>query len=88
MSTAIPPDSFSPNIGPRGTESQVQTTAQMEVPMDEDEINDISQMRTSSIWQKWIYYVVSWVMLFSSFAVIIAEMTSRHENGWGLAFIV
>jgi len=95
MSTIILLETPSPDTGPGEPETQIRTSEQVELPMDEiqtalteDQINNSSQIRTSLIWQKWIYYLISWAMLFSSFAVIIAGMTSRHEDGWGLAFIV
>jgi hypothetical protein len=95
MVTALPLESLNPSTGSGETELEVQTTEHAELPMDliqptftEDQMDDLIQNRPPSIWQKWIYYVVSWIMLFSGFAVIIAGMTSRHDNGWGLAFIL
>jgi hypothetical protein len=61
---------------------------QVQAALTEDQMDDSVQNRTPADWHKWIHYVVAWLILFSGFAVIIAGMTSTHENGWGLAFIV
>jgi hypothetical protein len=94
MATAMPPETLNPDTSHIET-LVVQGTEEAELRMDEsqatlteEQIGNISQPRTSSIWKKSVHYVDYWAMLFSGFAVIISGMTSRHENGWGLAFIV
>jgi hypothetical protein len=94
MATATPFETLSPDTGPEESEHQIQVTDQQELPVDEiqaalieEYISDTTQTINFSSWKKWTHYVVSWVMLFSSFSVIIAGMTSRNEDGWGLAFM-
>jgi hypothetical protein len=95
MSTPSPPEARSPDTGPMEPEPQVQTSETEESPMEqiqetltEGQIDNVRRIQTMSTCPKWIYYSVSWVMLFTSFAVIIAGIISRQEDGWGSAFIV
>jgi hypothetical protein len=94
MATATPFETLSLDTGPKEPERQIQPIGQQELPVEEiqaalieEYISDTTQTMNPSSWKKWTHYVVSWVMLFSSFAVIIAGMTSRNEDGWGLAFM-
>lgn len=91
MTTAIPLENLNASTRPGGAELEIDEMELASLAIDqmpEEQMDDLIPNRTSAIWQKWIHHVVSWVMLFSSFAVIIAGMTSRQENGWGFAFIV
>jgi hypothetical protein len=94
MAPATPFETLNPDTGPKEPERQIQSIEQQELPVDEiqatlieEYISDTTQTINFSSWKKWTHSVASWVMLFSSFAVIIAGMTSRNEDGWGLALI-
>jgi len=88
------PEGLNPSTGPGRTEMDIEDNRptaseedQVQATLTEDQMDSFIQNRTPAVWQKWIHYIISWMMLFSGFAVIIAGMTSRHEGGWGLAFI-
>jgi len=84
MPRAMSPEGLNPSTGPGRTEMDIEDNRPT---ASEDQMDSFIQNRTPAVWQKWIHYIISWMMLFSGFAVIIAGMTSRHEGGWGLAFI-
>jgi hypothetical protein len=94
MATVMPLENLNVRTGTVITELDIDDPESAALPMDhiqaaltEDQMRDSIGNRELSTCRKWIHYIVSWVMLFSGFAVIIAGMTSTHENGWGLAFI-
>lgn len=95
MSRAMSPGGLNLSTGSGRTELEIEdnrpaasSVDQVQATLTENQMDDLVQNRTSAVWHKWIHYVIAWLMLFSGFAVIIAGMTSTHENGWGLAFIV